>query len=49
MSKFAKSALGVAAAGMIVGGMFAVSTPADAKDINIRIASGHPPTVVYAG
>jgi|TARA_Y100000031_G_scaffold93011_1_gene102079 TRAP-type C4-dicarboxylate transport system substrate-binding protein len=40
--------LGVAAAGMLAGSLWA-AMPADAKTINIRIASGHPPTVVYAG
>ncbi len=48
MSVLSKSVLGAAAAGLLAGGL-AAGAPADAKTINIRIASGHPPTVVYAG
>ena len=48
MNLFKKSLLGLAAAGLVIGSLVAVS-PADAKTITIRIASGHPPTVVYAG
>lgn len=44
-----KSLFGFAAAALTAGGMLAASTSAQAETINIRIASGHPPTVVYAG
>jgi TRAP-type C4-dicarboxylate transport system substrate-binding protein len=41
---------GLASAGLVVGALaLAAATPVAAKNINIRIASGHPPTVVYAG
>ena len=43
-----KALLGLAAAGFVASSFASVS-PADAKDITVRIASGHPPTVVYAG
>ena len=43
-----KSLLGLAAIGFVAGSL--VTAPgADAKTITVRIASGHPPTVVYAG
>ncbi len=48
MYPFKHVALGIAAAGLVAGGL-AIVAPADAKTITIRIASGHPPTVVYAG
>ncbi len=48
MYPFKHVALGIAAAGFVAGGLATVA-PADAKTITIRIASGHPPTVVYAG
>ena len=48
MSIISKSIFGVATAGLLAGSL-ATATPADAKTINVRIASGHPPTVVYAG
>ena len=48
MNLFKKSLLGLAAVGFVAGSL-ASASPADAKTINVRIASGHPPTVVYAG
>jgi TRAP-type C4-dicarboxylate transport system substrate-binding protein len=48
MNLFKKSLLGLAAVGFVAGSLVSAS-PADAKTINVRIASGHPPTVVYAG
>lgn len=49
MKRFTKSLLGLSAA-ILFGAGAAISAPsADAKTITIRIASGHPPTVVYAG
>ena len=44
-----KSLTGFAAAALVAGGMLAANSSAQAETINIRIASGHPPTVVYAG
>ena len=44
-----KSLTGFAAATAVAGGMLAAASSAQAETINIRIASGHPPTVVYAG
>jgi TRAP-type C4-dicarboxylate transport system substrate-binding protein len=49
MRSISKTLLGLTAAAVIAGGAFATSSPVDAKTINVRIASGHPPTVVYAG
>ena len=40
---------GVRAAALLGSALAAGSAPASADTINIRIASGHPPTVVYAG
>jgi C4-dicarboxylate-binding protein DctP len=37
------------AAGVVAGAVTAGMAPATADNITIRIASGHPPTVVYAG
>ncbi|MBT3915703.1 MAG: hypothetical protein HOF23_04970 [Rhodospirillaceae bacterium] len=48
MKLFKKSLLGLAAMGFVAGSL-ATAPSADAKTINVRIASGHPPTVVYAG
>jgi TRAP-type C4-dicarboxylate transport system substrate-binding protein len=48
MRVFSKFVIAAAAAGLLAGSL-AAATPAGAKTINIRIASGHPPTVVYAG
>ncbi|MBT7956802.1 MAG: hypothetical protein HN731_16525 [Rhodospirillaceae bacterium] len=48
MKLFKKSLLGLAAVGFVAGSL-ATAPSADAKTINVRIASGHPPTVVYAG
>jgi hypothetical protein len=48
MKLFNKSLLSLAAAGFVAGSLVAVA-PANAKDITVRIGSGHPPTVVYAG
>lgn len=45
-----KSFIGFAAAALTAAGMLAASSSAQADHtITIRIASGHPPTVVYAG
>ncbi len=45
-----KSLTGFAAATLMAGGMLAASSAVQADHtITIRIASGHPPTVVYAG
>ena len=45
-----KSLTGFAAATLLAGGMLAASSSVQADHtITIRIASGHPPTVVYAG
>lgn len=44
-----KSLTGLASAAVIAGGVLAAGGTAQAETINIRIASGHPPTVVYAG
>jgi TRAP-type C4-dicarboxylate transport system substrate-binding protein len=41
--------IGFSAAALTVANMLTASTSAQAETINIRIASGHPPTVVYAG
>lgn len=49
MSLMSKSLLGLSTAALVAGGALATSGSADAKTINVRIASGHPPTVVYAG
>ena len=44
-----KTILGLSAAGLLAGSL-AINSPAEAKNtITIRIGSGHPPTVVYAG
>jgi len=49
MKRFSKTVAGLAA-GALVGGLFAAGAgTAEAKNITIRIASGHPPAVVYAG
>ena len=48
MKLLKKSLLGLAAMGFVAGSL-ATAPAADAKTINVRIASGHPPTVVYAG
>ncbi|MEK9901804.1 MAG: hypothetical protein VW516_13760, partial [Rhodospirillaceae bacterium] len=47
--KYLKNLKLALAAGTIAGSMVAASAPSVADTINIRIASGHPPTVVYAG
>ena len=49
MSFISKSILGLAAVGLVTIGLLATSNQADAKTIVVRIGSGHPPTVVYAG
>ena len=49
MSFISKSILGLAAVGLVTVGLLATSNQADAKTIVVRIGSGHPPTVVYAG
>ena len=48
MKLLSKAALGASVAAFVAG-MTMASQPVDAKNITIRIASGHPPTVVYAG
>ena len=48
MKLFKKSLLSLAAAGFVASSL-AVAAPADAKTITVRIASGHPPTVVLCG
>ena len=48
MNLLKKSLLGLAAIGFVAGSL-ATAPGADAKTINVRIGSGHPPTVVYAG
>ena len=48
--KFAKNiTLGLTAAGLAAGIVLGSAGFASAKNITIRIGSGHPPTVVYAG
>ena len=37
------------AAGLILAGTVGFASSSFSKEITIRIASGHPPTVVYAG
>ena len=49
MRFISKSILGLASVGLIVSGLLAATSQADAKTIVVRIGSGHPPTVVYAG
>ncbi len=49
MNVFSKSILGASAAALVAGAALTAAPTADAKTINVRIASGHPPTVVYAG
>ncbi|NQV55616.1 MAG: hypothetical protein HQ503_07135 [Rhodospirillales bacterium] len=49
MKLLPKSLLGLSAAAFAVGSALSLSAPANSKTLNIRIASGHPPTVVYAG
>ena len=49
MRLFSKTLFGLFATSLVAAGVFANSDQADAKTINVRIASGHPPTVVYAG
>ena len=48
MRLFSKTLFGLFATSLVAAGVFANSDQADAKTINVRIASGHPPTVVYA-
>ena len=47
--KFGVAAAAVMAFGLAAALMFGGAGRADAKEIVIRIGSGHPPTVVYAG
>ena len=49
MKRIHQGVLGVSAAALLGAAIAGVSAPAGADTINIRIASGHPPTVVYAG
>ena len=49
MRLFSKTLLGLSVACLVAAGVLATSSQAYAKTINVRIASGHPPTVVYAG
>ena len=48
MSNLGKAVVGLSATGLIAGAL-AGAVPAQSKEITIRIGSGHPPTVVYAG
>ena len=48
MKLLKRSLLGLAALGFIAGSL-AITPSASSKTINVRIGSGHPPTVVYAG
>ena len=49
MKRFSKTLLGVSAATIVGIATIAGGPSANAETLNIRIASGHPPTVVYAG
>lgn len=49
MKRIHRRVLGVSAAAFLGAAIAVGSPPAGAETINIRIASGHPPTVVYAG
>ncbi|MEK9662636.1 MAG: hypothetical protein VW644_13055, partial [Alphaproteobacteria bacterium] len=49
MNRLSKRILGLSAAAFVGVAGLAAATSASADTINIRIASGHPPTVVYAG
>ena len=44
-----KFVAGLAATAIVAGAVMATAATANAKTITIRIASGHPPGVVYAG
>lgn len=49
MTRKSKFVAGFAATAMVAGAIMATAATANAKTITIRIASGHPPGVVYAG
>ena len=49
MQVFGKSIVRSLATGAIGAALIGLAAPIQAKTITIRIASGHPPTVVYAG
>ncbi|MBT5570384.1 MAG: hypothetical protein HOJ90_04120, partial [Alphaproteobacteria bacterium] len=49
MKRFTKHIAGLSTAAIVGAATLAGATSASADAINIRIASGHPPTVVYAG
>lgn len=49
MTLKSKLVAGFAATAMVAGAIMATTATANAKTITIRIASGHPPGVVYAG
>ena len=49
MKRFTKHIAGLSTAAIVGAAALAGATSASADTINIRIASGHPPTVVYAG
>ncbi len=48
MRILSRALLGLSAVGLVAGALV-TSSPVDAKTIKVRIGSGHPPTVVYAG
>jgi len=49
MKYLSKTILGMSVLGLALGAMLSASAPARAETITVRIGSGHPPTVVYAG
>ncbi len=49
MQFLVKPIVGSLAAGAVAAALIGLAAPADAKTITVRIGSGHPPTVVYAG
>ncbi len=49
MKRSFRPAAGLSAVGLIVGALTAGVSPAQSENITLRIASGHPPGVVYAG
>lgn len=48
-SLYATAVSGLAAAGIATAALVGATSDASAKNITVRIGSGHPPTVVYAG
>jgi TRAP-type C4-dicarboxylate transport system substrate-binding protein len=49
MKNLFKPVVAFSAMGLVAGAMFGAATTAQAETFTIRIASGHPPGVVYAG